>query len=131
MFIASSQIAQKTVQRFLLRISFFVASDNTTQAPASAAMPIKRFLKTATLDAEAEIMAASGAFDTVWDVLRRSGNLAAANRAIMTRQVLAKHIIAMGWTGERDQERLVKGAFVHVASREMISRGVSRQRTNA
>jgi len=130
MFIASSQIAQKSVQRLLFRISFFVASDNTTQAPASAAMPSQRFLKTATLDAEAEIMAAS-AFDTARNVLRRSGNLAAANRAIMTRQVLAKHIIAMGWTGERDQERLVKGAFVHVASREMISRGVSRQRTNA
>ena len=72
-----------------------------TQALASAAMPIKVLLKTAAFDAEATKTLAS-AFDTAWSVLRRSGStLAANNKAKITREVLAKQIIAMAETGEK------------------------------
>lgn len=99
-----------------------------TQALASAAMPIKVLLKTAAFDAEATKTLAS-AFDTAWSVLRRSGStLAANNKAKITREVLAKQIIAMAETGERNRQRLVKDARVHVASCETISRGVGRLR---
>ena len=89
-------------------------------------MPILRLLRTAALDPEAT-ETLSSAFDTAWNVLRRSGStLAANNKAVMTREVLAKQIIALGRTGERNQERLVKDALAQVASCETISRGVGR-----
>ena len=107
-----------------------VEVDNSTQALASATMPILRLLRTAAFDPEAT-ETLSSAFDTAWNVLRRSGStLAANNKAVMTREVLAKQIIALGRTGERNQERLVKDALAHVASCETISRGVGRLRAN-
>jgi hypothetical protein len=102
--------------------------DNSTQALASATMPILRLLRTAAFGPEATETLDS-AFDAAWDVLRRSGSTLVANdKAVMTREVLAKQIIAVGRIGERNQERLVKDALTHVASCETISRGVGRLR---
>jgi hypothetical protein len=42
----------------------------------------------------------------------------------MTREVLAKQIIAMGQSSQSNRQRLVKDALVHMASCETISRGV-------
>jgi hypothetical protein len=104
--------------------------NNSTQALAHATMPILRLLRTAAFDPKATETLAS-AFDTAWNVLRRSGSTLAANdKAVMTREVLAKQIIAMGRTGERNQERLVKDTLAYVASCETISRGVGRLRAN-
>ena len=89
-------------------------------------MPILRLLKTAAFDPKETKIFAS-AFDTAWNVLRRSGSTLAANdKAAMTREVLAEQIVKMGQAGERDHQRLVKHALVHVASCEMISRGFGR-----
>jgi hypothetical protein len=73
-------------------------------------------------DAEATKTLAS-AFDSVWSVLWRSGStLATDENAIVTHEALAKRIIAMGRTGERDQHRLVNDSLVHVANSKFISR---------
>jgi hypothetical protein len=110
------------------RIIIHGKSINSTQALASATMPILRLLRTAAFGPEATETLAS-AFDAAWNVLRRSGSTLVANdKAVMTREVLAKQIIAVGRTGERNQERLVKDALTHVASCETISRGVGRVR---
>ena len=93
-------------------------------------MAIQPLLKSAAFDFEATKTLAS-AFDSAWSVLQRSGSSLAANQnAMVTREVLAKQIIALGRTGERNQERLVKDALAHVASCETISRGVGRLRAN-
>jgi hypothetical protein len=64
-------------------------------------------------------------------VLIRSGSaLATGHKALATREALAERIIAMGRTGERNRERLVNAALVHVASPEMISRKGSKVRLN-
>jgi len=79
-------------------------------------------LETAPFDTEATKTLAS-AFDTAWNVLRRLGRtLAAHENAIVTREVLVRRIIAMGWTGERDRQRLLNCALVHVANSKFISR---------
>jgi hypothetical protein len=93
-------------------------------------MPILPLLKTKAFGPEATKTLAS-AFDTAWNVLRRSGStLAADYNAIVTREVLAKHIIAMGRKGERDRQRLVNGALVHVSNCENTSRKVGQLRAN-
>jgi hypothetical protein len=108
------------------RIIIHGKSINSTQALVSATMPILRLFRTAAFDPEATETLTS-AFDTAWNVLRRSGSTLVANdKAVMTREVLATQIIALGRTGERNQERLVKDALAHVASCETISRGVAR-----
>ena len=77
-------------------------------------MPINVLLKTTAFDAEATKTLAS-AFDIAWSVLRRvDSTLAENDKARITREVLAKHIIAMGRTGERNRQRLVNDALVHV-----------------
>ena len=48
------------------------------------------------------------------------------DKAAMTREVLAKQIVGMGQAGERDHQRLVNNALLHVASCQMISRGFGR-----
>ena len=89
-------------------------------------MPILRLLKTAAFGPE-ESKVLAAAFDAAWNVLRRSGSILVANdKAAMTREVLAKQIVEMGQTGERDHQRLVNNALVHVASSQMISRGLDR-----
>lgn len=123
-------IVENSRQRPLLRVSFLVASYSRTQVPESAAMPILQLLKTSAFDPEAANTLAS-AFSTAWDVLRRSGSTLAANdKAVMTRHVLANQIITLGRAGERDQQRLVKEALVYVASCELIARGTGRLRAN-
>lgn len=72
----------------------------------------------------------TAAFDIAWNVLRRSGStLAADQNAIVARRVLAKRIIVMWRSGERDEQCLVQAALVHVASCKMISRGMAQSRT--
>jgi hypothetical protein len=85
-------------------------------------MPILPLLKTAAFDPEATKTLGS-AFDTAWNVLLRSrSTLAADDNARVTREVLAKRIVAMGRTGERDRHRLVNDALAHVATSKLISR---------
>jgi hypothetical protein len=67
--------------------------DNSTQALASATMPILRLLRTAAFDPEATEKLTS-AFDTAWNVLRRSA--VANDKAVMTREVLAKQSLHRG-----------------------------------
>ena len=89
-------------------------------------MPILQHLKTAAFGPE-ESKVLAAAFDTAWNVLRRSGSTLVANdKAAMTREVLPKQIVEMGQTGERDHQRLVNNALVHVACCQMISRGFGR-----
>ena len=89
-------------------------------------MPILQHLKTAASGPE-ESKVLAAAFDTAWNVLRRSGSTLVANdKATMTCEVLAKQIVGMGQTGERDNQRLVNNALLHVASCQMISRGFGR-----
>ena len=102
----------------------------TTQAPTSAAMPILPLLKSAGFDPES-IETLRSAFETAWCVLQRSGStLAAEDKAMVTREALAKRIIAMGRTGERNRERLVNAALVHVANSEMMSHKGGKVRAN-
>jgi hypothetical protein len=64
-------------------------------------------------------------------LLQRSHSaLAARDRALVTREALAKRIIARGRTGERNRERLVNAALVHAASSEMIPRKRGTVRVN-
>ena len=78
-------------------------------------------LTSAAFDAEA-IKTLASAFDSAWIVLQRSGStLAYDENAIVTREALAKRIIAMGWTGERDQHRLAN-TLVHEANSKSMSR---------
>jgi len=116
---------QNPGQQFLSRL-YFCQVDNSMQALVSATMPILRLLKTAAFGPE-ESKVLAAAFETAWNVLRRSGSTLAANdKAAMTRELLAKQIVEMGQMGERDHQRLVNNALVHVASCQMISRGLGR-----
>jgi hypothetical protein len=64
-------------------------------------MPILRHLKTAAFGPE-ESKVLAAAFDTAWNMLRRSGSTLAANdKAAMTREALAKQIVETGHRGER------------------------------
>jgi hypothetical protein len=93
-------------------------------------MPILRHLKTAAFGPE-ESKVLAAAFDTAWNVLRRSGSTLAANdKAAMTREVLAKQIVETEQTGDRDHQRLMNNALVHVASCQMISRELGRLRAS-
>jgi hypothetical protein len=84
-------------------------------------MPILPLLETAAFDPEATEILAS-AFDTAWNVLRRSGStLATEENAVVTREALAKRIIATGRTGERNRQCLVNDALVHMANSKLIS----------
>jgi hypothetical protein len=93
-------------------------------------MPILSLLKSAGFDPELTETLRS-AFETAWYVLQRSNSaLAAEDKARVTREALAKRIVAMGRTGERNRERLVNAALVHLANSEMISRKGGKARMN-
>jgi hypothetical protein len=78
------------------RIIIHGKSINSTQALASATMPILRLLRTAAFDPEATETLTS-AFDTAWNVLRRSGSTLVANdKAVMTREVLPRKSLHWG-----------------------------------
>ncbi len=85
-------------------------------------MPILPLLTSTAFDPEATKTLVS-AFDTAWSVLQRSGStLAAKENAIVTREALAKRIIAMGRTGGRDRQRLVNDALAHVGNSKWTPR---------
>jgi hypothetical protein len=102
--------------------NYFLQVGDTTQAPVSAAMPILPLLTSSGFDPES-IETLRSAFETAWYVLERSGSvLVAGDKALVTHEALAERIVAMGRTGERNRERLVNAALVHVANSEMVSR---------
>lgn len=93
-------------------------------------MPIHRLLKTSGFDS-ATTQRLVSAFDAACDVLRKSASTLAENgRSGTTRELLAEQIIAIGRTGERNQEHVVKAALMHVVRHEMISHGISRSRAS-
>ena len=80
-------------------------------------MPIAGLLADTAFDSDT-VALLSSAFDVAWDTLKKSGSpLAAEGQAAPTRELLAKLIIAMGDTGERDRQRLVDGALAFLAAR--------------
>jgi hypothetical protein len=110
--------------------NYFSQVGDTTQARASAAMPILPLLTSSGFDPES-IETLRSAFETAWHVLASSGSvLVAGDKASVTREALAERIVAMGRTGERNQERLVNAALVHAANSEMISRKGGKVRAN-
>ncbi len=79
------------------------------------AVPIALILANSAFDAETTALLAS-AFDTAWDMVKKSGSpLAADENAASTRDLLAKRIIEMGQQGERGRQRLVDDALAHLA----------------
>jgi hypothetical protein len=80
-------------------------------------MSIISFLSKSSFDpAITDILAA--AFDTAWERVEHSGSpLAADDASEATREALARNIIALAQTGERDKNRLVEGALANIALR--------------
>jgi hypothetical protein len=93
--------------------------DDTTQALASAAMPILPLLKIAGFDATKTL---ASTFDIAWDVLQRSGStLAADDNDIVAGGVLVER--AKGGRRCRTRERVISRANAPSwYAREMISR---------
>jgi hypothetical protein len=80
-------------------------------------MPITLLLADAAFDPDTIALLAS-AFDAAWDTLKKSDSpLAADGLASSTRELLAKHIIEMGQTGERDKQRIVNDALARLGVR--------------
>lgn len=73
------------------------------------------FLSQLPFDPEMTALLAA-AFDSAWDRIARSGAALEAGAAAMTRETLARHIIAVAQTGERDKDRLVEVALSRMAS---------------
>ena len=77
-------------------------------------MPIDEFLAQAAFDAGTVALLTS-AFDSAWQTIEKSGSpLAAEDQHAATREALAKHIIAVGKTGERDPQRIVDEALARL-----------------
>jgi len=67
----------------------------------------------------------SAAFDDTWQTLQtNTAGVVASDRAAVTREMLARHIIEMASLGERDQRRLRESALHPLA--EVTSRNVPR-----
>lgn len=78
-------------------------------------MPVVPFLTDAAFDA-GETRLLGEAFEAAWQVIERSGStLADETHAASTRALLAKRVIEMGRRGERDHNRLVEAALLHLA----------------
>jgi hypothetical protein len=74
-------------------------------------MPITKLFKDSSFDPETITLLAS-AFDTAWSVVEKSGSpLGAPDQAAATREALAKRIIKLGESGERNKQRLVDEAL--------------------
>jgi hypothetical protein len=57
------------------------------------------------------------AFEGAWDTVRKSGSpLAGAEQAAAAREVLARHLIERVQSGERDPQKLIAEALVHLTS---------------
>jgi hypothetical protein len=77
-------------------------------------VPIDELLAHAAFDADTVVLLAS-AFDTAWDTVKRSGSpLAAEEKTAATREVLAKHIIELAKSGERNPRRLAEQALARL-----------------
>lgn len=74
-------------------------------------MPMIRLLANSAFDPEAtELLGA--AFDEAWQILEAAGSrLADETHTAATREMLAKTVILLGKSGERDVNRLVHGAL--------------------
>ncbi|WP_141701496.1 hypothetical protein [Methyloceanibacter marginalis] len=74
-------------------------------------MPMIRLLASSAFDPEATERLGA-AFDQAWQVLEAAGSrLADEAHAAATREILAKTVILLGKSGERDVTRLVHGAL--------------------
>lgn len=74
-------------------------------------MPMIRLLANSAFDPEATERLGA-AFDQAWHVLEAAGSrLADEAHAAATREILAKTVILLGKSGERDVTRLVHGAL--------------------
>jgi hypothetical protein len=74
-------------------------------------MNIVSILSQSSFDPEMTDILAS-AFDAAWERIKSSGSpLAADQTAATTRETLAKNIIAVAQTGERDKKRLIESAL--------------------
>jgi hypothetical protein len=72
-------------------------------------------LADAAFDAEATQLLGS-AFEAAWQAVKSSGNgLADEAQADSIREFLAKRVIEMGRRGERNHDRLVEDALLHLA----------------
>jgi hypothetical protein len=72
-------------------------------------------LADAAFDAEATQLLGS-AFEAAWQAVKSSGNgLADEARAASIRECLARRVIEMGRRGERNHDRLVEDALLHLA----------------
>ena len=77
-------------------------------------MPIDKLLANAAFEPDTVALLAS-AFDAAWDTVRKSGSpLAADGQAAATREAIARHIIDLGKSGERDRRRLVDHALARL-----------------
>jgi hypothetical protein len=78
-------------------------------------MSFVSFFSQSSFDPETIDILAS-AYDLAWQRVRSSGSpLAADEAAAATREALAKSIIALAETGERDKNRLVESAVSQLA----------------
>jgi hypothetical protein len=57
----------------------------------------------------------SEAFEAAWQVVKSSGAVADEAHAASIRECLAKRVIEMGRRGERNHDRLVEEALLHLA----------------
>jgi hypothetical protein len=79
-------------------------------------MSILRLLGKHTFDVDTTIILAS-AFDAAWLSLQISNNpVAADDRAVETRALLAQRLIEVAQRGERDKRRLVNEALAQFAN---------------
>ena len=84
-------------------------------------MPVVPFLADAAFDA-GETRLLGEAFEAAWQAIQRSGStLADETQAASTRALLAKRVIEMGRRGERDHNRLVEAALLHLAKSRSVS----------
>jgi hypothetical protein len=97
-------------------------------ADGAAALPPVRngslsiipLLEKTTFDPQTNDLLAA-AFDTAWKLLRASGStLAAGPESAPTRELLAKRIIEMAQSGERDAFKLIDGALMHLANARRV-----------
>jgi hypothetical protein len=87
-------------------------------------MPIISFsaepaLADAAFDAEATRVLGL-AFEAAWQVVKTSGAVADEAQADSIRECLAKRVIEMGRRGERNRDRLVEDALLHLAKSRAV-----------
>jgi hypothetical protein len=97
------------------------AREQAAHPRKEATMPMIRLLANSAFDPEAtELLGA--AFDEAWRVLEAAGSrLADEAHAAATREILAKTVILLGKSGERDVTRLVRGALALLEANSRLS----------